>query len=418
MKLNVKTCDNAQPRSKSYKLSDGGGLILEVMPSGSKLWRSRYRFSGVEKVLSLGAYPAVSLRDARVTNANFKKDVRNGIDPSAVRQKAKRHAILNAQNTFEAIGTEWHARNKEGWEKRHGENIISRLKRDVFPLIGSTPIADLEAPDIAAVVKRIEDRGAGEMASRALQNCGQIIRYAVQTGRAKYDVTSGLKGFLKRRAKKHYGSIKVDELPALVTKIRRNDGRLFKQTRIALELMMLTFVRTSELINARWDEFNIEQRRWTIPAARMKMRIEHVVPLASQTVALLEELHKISGKREHVFPSIPRPRQPMSNATLLRALARMGYHKIMTGHGFRALAMGAIQEKLNYDFSVVDRQLAHQRKGAINQAYDRAEFLDKRHEMMQAWADYIDKVAEDEIKRSRIAELSAKHGKGRLKLVA
>lgn len=401
MKLNAKICEKAQPRLKPYKLSDGAGLILEVMPNGSKLWRCRYRFGGGEKSLSLGAYPTVSLKDARLANLKAKQDVRNNIDPSAIKQKAKRRAVLNAKNTFEAVGREWHDRKKDQWEKRHGQNILSRLERDVFPMIGNTPIADLEAPDIAAVVKKIEERGAGEMASRALQNCGQIIRYAVQTGRAKYDATSGLKGFLKKRPKNHYGAIKVSELPVLVHKIRTNECRLFKQTRIALELMMLTFVRTSELINAKWDEFDLDARRWIIPAARMKTRIEHIVPLATQTIGLLKELSEISGKREHVFPSIPRPRQPMSNATLLRALSRMGYHKTMTGHGFRAVAMEGIQEKLGYDFSVVDRQLAHQRKGAVNQAYDRGQFLEKRHEMMQEWADYIDRVATHEEARLR-----------------
>lgn len=385
-------CNNAKPQAKPYKLSDGQGLTLEVMPNGSKLWRQRYRFSGKEKAYSLGPYPALSLKDARHKSSLLKFDIRNGIDPSEVKKKEKRNAILNAKNTFEALALEWHDRHGKTLDKKHASNIISRLKRDIFPVIGSTPIADLEAPDIAAVIKKIEDRGAGEMARRALQNCAQVIRYAVQTGRAKYDVTSGLKGFLKPRVKTHYGTIKLAELPNLVSKIKRNDARLFKQTRIALELMLLTFVRTSELINAKWSEFDFDTNLWTIPAERMKMRQEHVVPMSDQVIALLADLDEVSGHREYLFPSIPRPNKPMSNATLLSALEKLGYHKTMTGHGFRALAATALQEKLDVPYDIIDRQLAHRPKGKVEQAYNRAQFLEKRVVMMQQWADYIDQI--------------------------
>lgn len=397
MTLSHKTIENLQPCFRLYRKTDADGLAIVVYPTGKKTWQFRYKYAKKSKTLCFGAFPDVGLSDARVKAAQARLDIKNDIDPAEAKKTAKRLAIMNAENTFAALATEWHERYKETWNKKHAENIIARLKRDAFPLIGSTPIADLRAVDFSSVVRIIEDRGALETARRVLQSCSQIMRYAVQTGRAEIDYTTGLRGMLKHQTPKHYASIKVNQLPDLVCKIRHNDTRLFKQTRNALEMMLLTFVRTSELINARWVEFDLQNGMWVIPAERMKMRKEHQVPLSRQVIRLLMDQMAISGNREHVFPGIPHPRKPMSNATLLRALDRMGYKKIMTGHGFRALAATALQENLNYDYKYVDRQLAHQHKSRVRQAYDRTEFLDKRKKMMQDWADYIDRIYKEAI---------------------
>jgi len=391
--LTVKHCDNAWPKEKPWKLSDGRGLYLEVMPSGSKLWRIKYNYGGKEKRYAFGSYPSTSLSQARAVREEIKQKLQDNIDPSAEKQEQKRLATLNAKNTFEAVATEWHQRNYDTWDKRHAEDLIYRMRKDLFPAIGNVPISQLKAVDVVAALRKIEDRGAGEMARRALQMTGQVMRYAVQTGRASTNFTPDLKGCLKRYKKKHYASLDIDKLPELVKRIRKNEARLYKQTSIALQLMMLTFVRTSELINAKWEEVDLDNKIWIIPEHRMKMRQEHMVPLCSQVCELLADLKNISGKREHLFPSIPRPQKTMSNATLLRALEKLGYHKVMTGHGFRALAMGAIKEKLGYQHEVIDRQLAHLPKSKVDRAYDRSKFLPQRTKMMQDWGDYIDKIA-------------------------
>ncbi len=385
-------CRNAKPKAKSYKIFDAGGLYLEITPTGSRYWRLKYHILGKEKRLSLGAYPLTPLIEAREKRDKAKKSIERFIDPSLERQEEKRIAKVKAAQTFELVAREWHKLNFKTWSLSHANNIIYRLEKEVFPQIGHLPMTAITPPLIYACLQKIEDRGAHEMARRALQMCGQVFRYAVVTGRADTDMTRDLKGSLKKFTRGHFASIDVDELPALVRKINNNDARLFKQTTLTLKMMLLTFVRTSELIEATWDEFNFEKAVWNIPAERMKMREPHIVPLSKQTLEILEELKEMNGSRKYVFPSIFRPEKPTSNGAILSALKRLGYKNKMTGHGFRSLAMSTIKEKLGYQHEVVDRQLAHLPRSKIDKAYDRAKFLPQRKQMMQEWANYIDEL--------------------------
>jgi integrase len=265
---------------------------------------------------------------------------------------------------------------------------------DVFPELGNRPVADIAAPDVLALVRKVEKRGAHEMARRAVQYCSQIFRYAIVTGRTDRDPAADLRGALKPYVKGHYAAIDADELPAFLLALQNNNARLFLQTRLAVHLMMLTFVRTGELRQAQWEEFDLDGRQWTVPRLHTKMkRTEHIVPLSKQAVSILREMHKLTGQWDLVFPNQVHPKKPMSENTLLSALQRLGYKGKMTGHGFRALAMSTIKEKLGYRHEVVDRQLDHAQRNKIDAAYDRAKFLDERKKMMQEWADYLDQVA-------------------------
>lgn len=393
MALTDLACRTAKPKDRAYKLYDGQGLYLEVSPKGGRYWRMKYQLHQKEKRLSFGIYPQVSLLEARQKREAAIELVRQLIDPAITKKEEKRLAAIKAAQTFELVALEWHEHYKnDKWSEGHASDILYRLKKDVFSQIGNYPIDKLTAPILFNCIKKIEDRGAKDMARRALQYCGQILRYAVVTGRAERDFTSDMKGVLKKRTQGHFASIKVEELPTLVKKLNHNEARLFRQTVLAIRLMLLTFVRTKELLEAKWSEFDFEKNEWHIPAERMKMRRPHLVPLSRQAIAILKELEELNGKREFVFPSIPRPRQHMSNGTILMALDRMGYRGKMTGHGFRALAMGTIKEKLRYRHEVIDRQLAHVPANKVDKAYDRAEFLQERKKMMQRWADYIDSL--------------------------
>jgi integrase len=393
MPLTDAACKGARPKDKPYKKADGGGLYLEVTPSGGRYWRLKYRFLGKEKRLACGVYPETSLAEAREKRAVAKKMLSDGIDPSSAKQDRRQLAEINAANTFEAVAREWHDRNREKWTPNYCQDILHRLEMDIFPVIGQRPIADISPLVVLNALKKIENRGAGEMARRAGQYCGQIFRYAVVTGRAERNPTADLKGALKPVRHGHFSSIEPEDLPEFLHALGQNDARLYILTRLAIRLMLLTFVRTGELINATWDEFNFEEARWSIPAERMKMRKPHIVPLSRQSLAILRELHAMNGKYQWVFASPTKPRRHMSNNTILKALERLGYKGRMTGHGFRSLAMTTIKEKLKYPHEVVDRQLAHAPRNKVDAAYDRTKYLDDRRKMMQAWANYLDDVA-------------------------
>lgn len=390
MALSDLDCRHAKPKEKAYRLADSGGLYLDVLTTGLRVWRLKYRFLGKEKLLTIGPYPTVSLVSAREKRDIAKEALFQGIDPGQQKRDQKALARFQGTQTVEVVALEWHATHQENWVPSYATHILSRLKQNVFPFIGQQPISTLSVQHLLACIQKVEDRKKYDLAHRVLQMMGQIIRYAVITGRAERDITVDLKGALKKYKKGHFAAIDAEQLPALLKAIEKNDARLFKQTIIALKMMLLTFVRTSELINATWDEFDIGKKIWVIPAERMKMRITHLVPLSEQVIALLEELKELYGDEGYILPSAFRKNQPMSNNTILKALSRLGYHKTMTGHGFRALAMSTIKEKLQYRHEVVDRQLSHQPKSKIDKAYDRAQFLSERTKMMQEWADYID----------------------------
>ncbi len=393
MKLTNRKCETATREKDGAKLFDGGGLFLELHKNGSKYWRYKYRVLGKEKILALGVYPEISLAEAREMHRKAHKLVAQGLDPSQEKQNTKRERAVNAENTFEVIAREWYQHNKGIWSENHARTILRRLEQDVFPVIGRKPIRDITPPIILEVVRAIEQRSAFEMARRALQMSGQIFRYAVIHGKADRDPTQDLKGSLKPYKKGHYAAMEAKDLPEFLSKLYSNEGRLFPTTQLAIEIMMLTFVRTGELVKAKWSEFDFDEKVWIIPASRMKMRKDHIVPLSKQVVEKLKKLKEINGRWEYVFASQRTPRNHMSNNAILVALDRMGYRGQHTGHGFRALAMSTIKEKLGYRHEVIDRQLAHAHKSQIDAAYDRAQFLDERKKMMQEWADYLENIA-------------------------
>ncbi len=390
MPLTHTGCKNAKAAAKPYKLADAGGLYLLVMPTGSKYWRLKYRHLGKERYLALGVYPTTSLLEAREARDKAKKQLASGIDPSFAKKEDKRRALQGAGNNFEAMAREWHANRCEGWTKRYADYVLRRLETDVFPHIGPRPIAEISAPELLDALRQIEKRGALEIAHRALQVCGQIFRYSIATGRAPRNPAADLKGALKPFKQSHYAAFEAKDLPDFLRALEGNDARLYQQTRTAMRLMLLTFVRTGELINAAWSEFDLDAAEWVIPAERMKMRSPHIVPLSRQAAALLKEQKLLTGRWPCVFPNQAHPKKCMSNNTILKALERMGYKGRMTGHGFRALAMSTIKEKLGYRHEVIDRQLAHAPRSKVDAAYDRAMFLPERRRMMQEWADYLD----------------------------
>jgi integrase len=396
MPLTNATCLNAKPAAKPYKLADGAGLYLQVMPNGSKYWRLKYRFGGKEKLQSFGVYPEVSLAEARSKRDEARKQLATDTDPTIVKRERKLKARLEAGTTFEVVAREWHELNKERWTPRHGEEILYRMERDVFPQLGRMPIAQIKPLQLLQALRKVEDRGAHELTRRALQYCGSVFRYAVVTERAERDITPDLRGALRPFKRGHYAAFESDDLPEFLKALERNQPRLFPQTLAATRLLLLTFVRTSELIEAQWSEIKLDEQEWIIPAERMKMRRPHIVPLSSQAVTILRELKAITGYSEWVFPNQIHSKKHMSNATVLGALRRLGYKGRMTGHGFRALAMSTIKEKLGYRHEVVDRQLAHAPGNKVDAAYDRAKFLDERRKMMQEWADYLDRLKSSE----------------------
>lgn len=391
--LTTMQIDKAKPAKKLYRMFDVSGLYVEIHPNGSKYWRLKYNFFGKERRLALGKYPEISLLEAREKRDAARKLLTNNIDPGAAKAERKNAALIKTATTFELVTREWHQNIKERWTPIYARDILHRLEMDIFPQIGRLPIADIKPIQLLAALRNIESRGAPEMARRALQYCGQVFRYAVITERAVRDITTDLKGALKPFKKGHYAAIDTDDLPEFLQAFECNEARLYAHTQQAIKLLMLTFVRTGELIGAKWEEFNFDTKEWIIPAERMKMKRPHIVPLARQTIELLKARKQQTGKWEWVFPNVAHPTRHMSNNTILGAIRRIGYKGRMTGHGFRALAMSTIKEKLGYRHEVVDRQLAHAPANAIDAAYDRAKFLDERRKMMQEWADYLDRVA-------------------------
>jgi len=383
---------NAKPTEKPRKLSDEKGLFLLIQPSGSKYWRQKYRFEGKEKLLALGVYPDVSLAEARARRDEARKLLANGVDPSAFKQANKRAEQAIVKDTFEAVAREWFTKYSPNWSESHGSRIIRRLERDVFPWLGKRPIAVITAPELLEVLRRIEDRGALETAHRAHQNCGQIFRYAVATGRAERDPSGDLRGALPPAKVKHHPSI--TEPKAVGELLRAIDGYSGSfVTKCALRLSPLVFVRPGELRQAEWSEIDLDGAEWRIPAEKMKMRAPHIVPLAGQAVEILRELHALTGGGRYVFPSVRTADRPMSENTVNAALRRLGYAKDeMTGHGFRSLASTTLNEQ-GWNRDAIERQLAHAERDSVRAAYNYAEHLPERRKMMQHWADYLDGLA-------------------------
>ncbi|MEO8400930.1 MAG: integrase arm-type DNA-binding domain-containing protein [Gammaproteobacteria bacterium] len=404
MALTVLQVKNAKPREKAYKLTDEKGLYLLVNPNGSKLWKLKYRFAGIEKKLSLGSFPTVSISAARETREEAKKQLTNNIDPGVLKNSIKRSKRLAAENSFEAIAREWHAKFSSTRTKEHASRTLIRLEQNIFPWIGRRPIMEVTAPELLSALRRVESRGAIETAHRILQICGQVFRYAIATGRAERNLSADLVGALAPVKKKHHASITDPvEVGKLLRTINGYEG--FFVTKCALQLAPLFFVRPGELRHAEWDEFDFEKAsEWRIPAKKMKMREQHIVPLSTQAIAILQELKAFTGEGKYVFPSVRTSKRPMSENTVLGGLRRLGYTTDeMTGHGFRSLASTLLNEN-GWNRDAIERQLAHAERNNIRAAYNYAEYLPERRKMMQWWADYLENLQNS---NNKIIEINA-----------
>jgi integrase len=379
----------AKPRSTPYQLTDGRGLFLWIVPTGGKLWRWKYRFQGVGKQMSYGRYPDITLADARERHASARKLLASGIDPMVQRKIEKTANRDTNELLFREVAAKWHEHWKDGNSAHHVKATWSRLESNVFPLIGGVAITEIEAPQIVAMVKAIQDRGKLDIAKRALETTGQIFRYAVAHGQAKRNPAADIKpgDILKSRQKVNHARVSAKELPALLRAIELYRGKHI--TRLAMKLMAMTFVRTSELIGAEWEEFDLEAARWNIPAERMKMRTPHIVPLSTQALEVLALLRQLNGNSELVFPGERDTAKPMSNMTILEALKRMGYGGEMTGHGFRGVASTILHEQ-GYPHEHIELQLAHAPRNAVSAAYNHALYLEPRSRMMQDWSDFLE----------------------------
>ena len=389
MKLTDTAIRKAKPGLKLAKLTDGKGLFLLVTTTGSKLWRYQYRFQGKPKLISFGAYPEVPLATARERLLEARATLAKGVDPSAQRQALKQAQKANS-TTFEDVFKLWHEHWKEGKSPRHADYVLRRVEADVLPKIGQLPIAEIEAPTVVTMLKAIQGRGVRDIAKRAYETTGQIFRYAVAHGHAKRNPVADFKpsDVLKASAETNYARIGAKELPALLQCLEVYPGT--HVTRLAIWLLALTFVRTSELIQAPWTEFDVEAGRWEIPAERMKMRTPHIVPLSKQAIDALQTLHRLTGHTNWLLPGDRNPKQPMSNNTILKGIERIGYKGRMTGHGFRGLASTILHEQ-GYEHAHIELQLAHAPRNAVSAAYNHALYLEPRAKMMQDWADYLEK---------------------------
>ena len=391
---------NAKPAAKPLRLFDGGGLYLEVAPSGGKWWRLKYRFGGKEKRISFGVYPEVTLKDAREKRDAARKLLAQGIDPGEERKATK--AIDSGSGSFEAVAREWHAKFAAAeWSETHSKNILNRMEKNIFPWLGSRPVGEITPPEIIKVFRMIEARGHLETLHRTLTNCGQVFRYAIATSRATVDPTYKMGEAFPKPIKHHFSAIIDPEgVAPLLRAIDEYHGTFV--VKCALQLAPLFFLRPKELRLAEWSEFDFERAEWVIPIRRMKRtrRVKegnpkqvHVVPLASQAVEILRQLFQFTGSGSLVFPSERGRNRAISDATLTNALRRMGYGKDeMHVHGFRAMARTMLDQNLGMAFAWIERQLSHTVDNPNGTAYDRTTFLPERRKMMQEWADYLDRL--------------------------
>ena len=382
---------NANKKEKPYKLSDSGGLFLLISTTGGKLWRYSYRLEGKQKTLALGIYPDVGLKEARELHAAARKLLATGIDPNENRKSNKAAKKLNAANSFELIAREWWQSHMKNKAYSHKEKVIRRFELYIFPWLGKKPISDITAPQFLEVIKRIEKQNKLETAHRTLQTAGQVFRYAVQKGAVSRDVTADLKGALPATTVKHMAAFtEPRDVAELLRALDGFNGTLTVQC--AIKLAPLVFVRPSELRMAKWSDIDLEAGTWQYLVSKTKTN--HIVPLSNQAVAILKEIHPLSGHGEYVFQGGHSPLKPMSESAINAALKRMGYDTKtqITGHGFRAIARTILHERLNIDPAIIEHQLAHKVPDTLGSAYNRTKFIDQRKAMMQTWADYLDSL--------------------------
>lgn len=389
MPLTDTAIKNAKPAQKPIKLFDSNGLYLEVSPSGGKWWRLKYRIDGKEKRLSLGTYPDTSLKAARERREAARALIAEGHDPSTERKAQKAKQAAAANDLFETIAREWWKSWATTRTAKHAEQVLRRLESDVFPTIGALPVSKIKAPMLLALAKKVEARGANDLARRAYQVAGQVLRYAVGHGFIDHNPATSVRpsDVLKPKVERNLARLDPREVPELLRKIESYEGHI--RTRLAIKLMALTFVRTSELIGARWEEFDFDAKHWRIPAERMKMKAPHIVPLSRQSLELLNSLKDAGTGESLLFPGERDRNKPMSNNTILYALYRMGYHSRMTGHGFRGVASTILHE-LGERHDLIELQLAHQERNKVSAAYNHATYLPQRALMMQVWADHLE----------------------------
>jgi integrase len=386
-------------REKPYKLADGGGMYLEVRPNGARYWRLKYRHNGKEKLLALGVYPTVSLKDARERREAAKKKLANGVDPSEARKAEKRTAATNAENSFEAVAREWHAKFTIDQSESHAARNLRRLEVHVFPYIGGRPIALVEPPEVLDVLQRIEKKGTIETAHRVRSLVGQVMRYAIATGRAQRDVSADLRGAIRPASVKHHAAVTTpDAVGELLRACHAYSGTAVVSA--ALKLSPLLFQRPGEIRLAEWTEFDFTEKLWTIPAARMKRRKEgkvngaaHLVPLSSQAIDILQDIRLLTGRGRYVFPSARGIKRPMSDMACSAAFKRMGVDaETAVPHGWRATARTVAVEVLKVPAEIVEMQLAHEVKDSLGRAYNRTQWIHERRNLMQQWADYLDEL--------------------------
>lgn len=382
---------STEPSDRPKRISDGRGMYLEISPAGGRLWRLKFRFAGKEKRMSLGTYPDVSLAKARQRREAARRLIADGVNPVERRRAQKVLLIESTQNSFKEITLEWHRLHSPKWSPTHRLRILRALQKDIFPWLGDRPIRTISAQDLLGVLRRMEARGVRDSAHRVLQRCGRIFRFAVASGRADRDPSRDLIGALAPAQHSHFASITDPAaIGELLRAIDRYPGAFI--TRCALRLAPLLFVRPGELRQAEWAEFDFAKSEWRIPGRRMKMRSPHIVPLARQAVAILEELKAVTGRFPYAFPNVRSRFRPMSDGALICAIRRMGYtSEEMTAHGFRSVASTLLNEQ-GWNVDAIERQLAHGERNDVRAAYNHARYLPERRTMMQAWADHLDQL--------------------------
>lgn len=386
MPLNDMQIRRAKPETKAYTLGDGQGLSLLIEPNGSKSWRFRYRFADKPKMISLGVYPTITLADARSRRDDARKLVAEGKNPSEVRKEQKIALQTESESAFEKIATEWHQMKSAKWSEGYASDIMEAFQNDIFPYVGTRPVGEIKPLELLNVLRKIEKRGALEKMRKVRQRCSEVFRYAIATGRAEFNPAADLSSALEVHQSNHFPFLKADEIPDFLRALDSYTGS--KLVQIATKLLMITGVRTIELRAALWQEFDLDNAIWEIPAERMKMRRAHLVPLSTQALDLLNELKIMSGNYRYVFPGRNDPNKPMSEASINQTIKRLGYDGKLTGHGFRHMMSTLLHEK-GFDSVWIETQLAHVDKNSIRGTYNHALYIERRANMLQWYSDYL-----------------------------
>lgn len=393
MKLTATEIKASKPKDKAYKLSDGGGMYLEIFPNGTKSWRMKYRVGGKEKRVVFGVYPTVTLAEARTKRDEAKRILAAGGDPGQEKQAEKQAKVMAVANSFERLALEWHEHKRPNWSAGYSSDILEYLKKDIFPYIGTRSITDIKPAEVLAVLRKMEQRGVLDKLKKTRQACRQIFTYAVITGRAENNPVVDLASALKAPKQKHYPHLLLEQIPEFLRALDNYSGSLV--TRNATRLLMLTGLRTIELRASEWTDIDFNKGIWNIPAERMKMRRPHIVPISNQVKELLEEVHQLTGRGKYVFPGRNDAGKPMSEASINQVIKRIGYDGKATGHGFRH-TMSTILHEQGYNTAWIETQLAHVDKNSIRGTYNHAQYLDGRREMLQWYADYMEALKNGE----------------------